>query len=163
MGSIPASIFGSLFFIDVDAQLLGRVVGSILISIVIIRRFGFEPSNLSFRWLILGGCISGFLSSITGIGGPVAAMMLLNYGLVGTCFVATEATTALVNHVIKIVVYSKYSLITLNGLAHGSFLGIAMVAGSWTGKKIIERISKKTFVISVEILLVLTGIWFLIQ
>lgn len=161
IGSIPASIFGAFFFVDVDANILGKIVGSILIVIVIVRRLGFEPSNLSNYWLILGGVTSGFLSSVTGIGGPIAAMLLLNFGLVGTCFVATEATTALVNHFIKIIIYSKYELISWSGVAHGSFLGIAMVAGSWTGKKIIERISKRTFVLFVEILLFLTGIWFL--
>ncbi|MBY0427575.1 MAG: sulfite exporter TauE/SafE family protein [Cytophagales bacterium] len=160
-GSIPASILGALFFVDVDAHLLGKVVGLVLIIIVIVRRLGYEPENLSNQWLILGGIISGFLSSVTGIGGPVAAMLLLNYGLVGTCFVATEATTAVINHLIKIVIYSKYQLITWNGLAHGCFLGIAMIAGSWTGKKIIERISKKTFILFVELLLLVTGIWFL--
>lgn len=40
----------------------------------------------------------------------------------------------------------------------GLFLGTSMIPGSWTGKKIIQRMSREKFLILVEVLLVISGV-----
>lgn len=40
---------------------------------------------------------------------------------------------------------------------YGLFIGVAMILGSWTGKKIIERLPRKAFVLLVEVLLLISA------
>jgi len=61
-------------------------------------------------------------------------------------------------HLTKTVVYNKYSPIGWTELYYGLFIGLAMILGSWTGKQIIEKFSRKKFLLLVEILLVLSGL-----
>lgn len=37
-------------------------------------------------------------------------------------------------------------------------LGIGMIIGSWTGKKMIEKLSKEKFILLVEILLIVSAL-----
>ncbi|MFN3300658.1 MAG: hypothetical protein ACK41Z_10750, partial [Sediminibacterium sp.] len=55
-------------------------------------------------------------------------------------------------------VYNKYSLIGQTELYYGLFIGVAMILGSWTGKKIIEKLSREKFILLVEILLIISGL-----
>ncbi|MCE5284943.1 MAG: hypothetical protein LLG02_03700 [Pelosinus sp.] len=57
-------------------------------------------------------------------------------------------------HIVKIVVYQKYLILEIEGL----FVIISMVIGTWTGKKIIEKMPQKTFVTFVTLLLIGMGL-----
>ncbi len=53
--------------------------------------------------------------------------------------------------------YQKYALIGINELGYGLLIGGSMILGSWTGKKIIEKLPREKYVLSVEILLVVSA------
>lgn len=73
-------------------------------------------------------------------------------------YIASEAFSALAMHLTKTIVYNQYSLIGQTELSYGLLIGVAMIAGSWAGKKIIDKLSKDKFVLIVEILLVISGL-----
>ena len=106
--------------------------------------------------------MTGFLSGIAGSAGAVGAAFFLGLNITATAYIASEAFTALTMHLTKTMVYGKYSLIGLTELYYGLFIGAAMILGSWTGKKIIERLPKHIFLIIVEILLIISGIQMII-
>ncbi|SDZ85528.1 Sulfite exporter TauE/SafE [Bizionia paragorgiae] len=108
--------------------------------------------------MLIGGGLTGFLSGLIGSAGPIGAAFFLGLDLTATAYVASEAFTALTMHLTKTVVYSKYALIGKEELYYGLFIGAAMILGSWSGRKIIEKISRDKFIFLVEILLIITGI-----
>ncbi|XER05035.1 hypothetical protein SRRS_05150 [Sporomusa rhizae] len=61
-------------------------------------------------------------------------------------------------HVTKSIVYQKYLGIGLEAVKLGLFIGIAMIAGTWAGKKVIEKLPKETFVKFVTLLLLVMGL-----
>ncbi len=65
-------------------------------------------------------------------------------------------------HITKTIVYQKYLGIGLSSLGIGLFMGIAMVAGTWIGKKVISKMPKEKFVKFVGVLLMLVGLQMLI-
>lgn len=65
-------------------------------------------------------------------------------------------------HVTKTVIYQKYLGIGLKELGIGLFMGMAMISGTWVGKKVIEKMSKEKFTLFVEVLLGLIGLQMLI-
>jgi len=81
-----------------------------------------------------------------------------NYAnLAPTAYVASEAVTAVVMHLTKTVVYSRYALLTVQDIVVGIVLGMAMVFGSWTSRHFIKKMSGKVFGYFMDILLIAAG------
>jgi len=157
-GALPFSIIGSRMLILATPEYLIKGIGGLLILMVIYRRLGLKVFTVKDRWLFVGGIATGFLSGIAGSAGPLGAACFVGLNLSPVAYISSEAFTALSMHISKTIVYQKYSLIGLNELGYGLVCGLAMILGSYTGKKIIERISKEKFILLVDILLVLSGL-----
>ncbi|MCL6567279.1 MAG: TSUP family transporter, partial [Acidobacteriia bacterium] len=102
--------------------------------------------------------VVGFLSAVVGSAGPLGAAVFLSLHLPPPAYVATEAVTATLMHLTKSVIYGRYALMTAADLLMGLALGGAMVLGSWTGRKLIERLSPQWVSRLVESLLVLAAL-----
>jgi len=107
---------------------------------------------------LLGGAFTGFLSGLAGSAGPLGAAFFLGLDLPAVSYIASEAVTALAMHLTKTIVYQKYALLGMHELGYGMLLGIGMITGSWTGKKMIEKLSKEKFILLVEILLIVSAL-----
>ncbi len=97
--------------------------------------------------LIVGGGFVGFLSGLVGSAGPLAAAIFLSLGLPSVAYIASEGTTALVMHGVKIIMYQQYISLDQDLWVLAALMGIAMIIiiGSWTAKRIIEHIPQKKF------------------
>ncbi|MBP7509063.1 MAG: sulfite exporter TauE/SafE family protein [Prolixibacteraceae bacterium] len=158
VAAIPFSFAGSYLFTDIDSKKIKIGIGIFLILIVLYRRLKIKRISFGYRGMLIGGGLTGFLSGLAGSAGPLGAAFFLGLNLSAIAYVASEAFTALTMHLTKTVVYGRYSLIGLAELYYGFFIGVAMILGSWAGKRIIQKLSKTTFIIVVEILLVISGI-----
>ena len=160
--AIPLAILGSYLFSDIDSKIIKIAIGIFLVLLVAYRRI---KKNISLRekGMLIGGGITGFLSGLAGSAGPLGAAFFLGLNLTATAYIASEAFTALIMHLTKTIVYNKFSLIGQSEIYYGLFIGIAMILGSWTGKKIIENLPKNKFIILVEILLLISGIIMIIK
>ncbi len=156
--AIPLTILGSYLFADIDSDKIKISIGVFLIILVIYRRTKIEKIELGESGMLLGGGLTGFLSGLAGSAGPLGAAFFLGLNLTATAYVASEAFTALIMHLTKTIVYKKYSLIGQTELYYGLFIGVAMMLGSWTGKKIIEKLNRDKFILLVEILLIISGL-----
>lgn len=159
--AVPLSITGSCLFSDIDVRTIKISIGVFLILLIIYRRTPLKKISLGNKGMLLGGGITGFLSGLAGSAGPLGAAFFLSCNLTATAYVASEAFTALVIHLIKIIVYDKYALIGRTELYYGLFIGIAMIAGSWAGKKIVQKLPQDKFVLLVEIMLFISGLHFM--
>lgn len=112
----------------------------ILLKYVGVLRWKISPS-----FLFLGGGIVGFLSGLVGSAGPLGAAIFLTLSLTPSAYIATEAITALGIHGVKMAVYQRY--VPLNGelLWLAGFIGLAMILGNWSGKRLIERLPRDQF------------------
>jgi len=155
--AIPLTILGSYLFTDIDSKKIKIGIGVFLILLVVYRRINIKKISLGEKGMFLGGGLTGFLSGLAGSAGPLGAAFFLGLNLTATAYVASEAFTALTMHLTKTIVYNKFSLIGQTELYYGLFIGVAMILGSWTGKKIIEKLSKGKFILLVEILLIISG------
>jgi uncharacterized protein len=158
LGAVPLSIVGSRLFVDLPKGYITTGIGILLIGIVVLRRLGIRQFNIGQTGLFFGGALTGFLSGLAGSAGPLGAAFFLQLNLPAVAYVASEAVTAIAMHLTKIMVYQRYALIDLQAIAYGALLGIGMVLGSWTGKKIIERLPRDKFVTFVELLLLISAL-----
>lgn len=156
--AIPLTILGSYLFTDMDSTTIQMGIGLFLIFLVIYRRINIQKIRLGDKGMLLGGGLTGFLSGLAGSAGPIGAAFFLGLNLKATAYVASEAVTALTMHLTKTIIYQKYSLVGQTELYYGLFIGLAMILGSWAGKKIIEKVSRQKFMLLVEILLIISGL-----
>jgi hypothetical protein len=90
------------------------------------------------------------------------APFFLAAGLLKSAYIGTEAAATVVMHVTKLVAYGIAALLSVAVLAVGLVMAPAMIAGSWIGKRIVDRLPERIFVAIIEVVLVVTGIAFLI-
>jgi uncharacterized membrane protein YfcA len=60
-------------------------------------------------------------------------------------YIATEASTAFAMHASKMLVYSRYITLHQRDWIIAALLAVAMVLGSWIGKRSVERLSAERF------------------
>ena len=157
-GAVPASIVGSRLFVALRRH---PSCGSSACSC-----WGSSPSGTRavgrrpFPGPLLApaGLVVGLLSAIAGSAGPLGAAVFLGLRLPAGAYVATEAVTAVLMHLTKSVVYGRYAALTPPDLIRGLALGGAMMIGSWTGRKVVERLPERGFDVLVEVLLVVAAL-----
>jgi uncharacterized protein len=163
LGAVPLAALGGIVFATAPAPYLRRALGLFLILTVIYRHTPFGQNQ---RVGLLGfagvGAVFGFLSAILGSVGPLQAPFFLAYGLVKGAYIGTEALSTVTMHLVKIGVYSSYSLLSLETFILGLAIGSVLIVGSWLGKRILDRVPARVFPTIVEGVIVIAGAQFLI-
>lgn len=157
LGAVPCAVAGALLFYRLESRWLSFGLGILLLLLVVQRRL--KPARFfGGRTAVAGGgALTGFLSAVAGSAGPLGAAVFLSLGLTPTAYIASEAFTALTLHLVKVVSYQRLALLDYSDFMIGCFLGVAMVLGSWSGKKIVDKIPKEKWIILVELLLVVSA------
>jgi hypothetical protein len=78
-------------------------------------------------------------------------------------YIGTEALATVVMHVTKLVAYHQAAVLSGSAVLVGLALGPLMVAGSYAGKHIVDRLPERVFVVIIEVVLVVAGLLFLIR
>lgn len=163
LGGVPAALLGGLLFATTPLSALTRILGAFLLVVVAWRHLRpGPPPNIPQRSFVILGAGSSFLSALLGSVGPLMAPFFLAYGLVKGAYIGTEALSTVIMHATKLVAYGTASLLTTGTVAIGVALGSIMVAGSFTGKRIVDRLPDRVFVIVIEGVLIVAGLIFLI-
>ena len=164
LGGVPLALAGGLLFARAPLTGLTRLLGLFLLLIVAWRRFRpqtkFRPPLRSFA---LVGAAASFLSALLGSVGPLMAPFFLAYGLVKGAYIGTEALATVVMHVTKLVAYRESNVISGAAALAGLALGPIMVGGSWAGKRIVDRLPERVFVLLIEATMTIAGLLFLIR
>lgn len=163
LGAVPAAVVGGLLFAAAPVALLTRLLGAFLLGVVAWRRLGPRTGHrMPLRAFAPLGAGSSFVSALLGSVGPLMAPFFLAYGLAKGAYIGTEALCTLLMHVVKLIVYGGTDLLTANGLLVGLLIGAVLIAGSYLGKKIVDRVPERAFVLLVEGTLVVAGVRFLV-
>ena len=162
LGSVPLAIIGSMVYVTLPAFWIKKSIGAFLLIVVLFQRF-YKPVRVGTPWFFLPlGGVSGFLSALVGGVGPLSAPFFLAYGLAKEAFVGTEALCATIMHLVKSITYNRLDILGPRELSAGLLYGGVMVGGSFTAKKILEKLSREQFLHLVEALLFLIGLYMLL-
>ena len=162
LGGVPMALVGGFLFAHSPLAALTRVLGAFLILIVLLRHL---PKLKSFRTPLKGfaliGAASSFLSALLGSVGPLMAPFFLAYGLVKGAYIGTEALATVVMHVTKLIAYRESAILPLHAVVSGLALGPIMVAGSFAGKRVVDKLPERVFVLIIDLTLLAAGLLFL--
>ncbi len=164
VGAVPSALLGGFLFATAPLKALTRLLGAFLLLIVIWRHLRPAPARrLPLKSFVAIGAGASFLSALLGSVGPIMAPFFLGYGLVKAAYIGTEALATVVMHVTKLVAYRQASVLSASAVMIGLALGTLMIAGSWAGKRIVDRLSERVFVMIVEAVLIIAGMLFLVR
>lgn len=164
IGGVPLAITGGFLFAKAPLSALTRVLGLFLIIIVVWRhsRRGRLPKPSLHQFALIGAG-SSFLSALLGSVGPLMAPLFLAYGLVKGAYIGTEALATVVMHVSKLIAYRQSDLLHRHALVVGLLLGPTMICGSFIGKKIVDALPEKLFILIIDATLIIAGLLFIIR
>jgi len=163
LGGVPMALLGGFLFATAPLKTLTRLLGAFLLVIVVWRHARPAPKRLPLKSFAALGAGSSFLSALLGSVGPLMAPFFLAYGLVKGAYIGTEALATVVMHVSKLVAYRQAEVLSGSAVLVGLALGPLMVAGSYAGKHIVDRLPERVFVVIIEVVLVVAGLLFLIR
>ena len=163
LGAVPFAFIGGLLFASAPLSPLTRLLGLFLLLTVAWRHLRpGPPRRPPLRGFVLIGGLFSFLSELLGSVGPLMAPFFLAFGLVKGAYIGTEALCTVVMHLTKLVAYGQASILSPRSVAIGVAMGPLMIAGSALGKRIVDRLPERAFVVIIEGVLVLAGVAFLV-
>ncbi len=157
-GALPMAVIGAALFTRLSGQDLKILIALFLIVLVTLRRLKLLPVSIRQRWLLPGGALVGFLSGTVGSAGPLGAAFFLGLDLMPLAYIASEATTALVMHLGKMVIYQQNMQLNMAEWTLGLGMGVAMFGGTWAGRKLVLRLNRNQFLLLVDACLLVGAI-----
>ena len=161
--AIPLSALGAFSFVRLPRELVVRCIGVTILLFVVLKYMGVLTLKPSKGLLIAGGGAVGFLSGLVGSAGPLGAAVFLVLALPPVSYIASEATTALVMHGVKMLVYRQFIFLDRTFWLLAVSIGGAMVLGTWSAKRVIELIPRDKFQQYVSILLAAIALYMAIH
>ena len=164
LGGVPFALLGGYLFATAPLAALTRLLGAFLLLVVLWRHLRPKQPKPFPPPVFAGiGAGSSFLSALLGSVGPIMAPFFLAFGLVKGAYIGTEAMSTVVMHVTKLVAYRQTSILTRSDVLVGLALGPIMILGSYLGKRILDRLPERIFILIIEAVLITAGFTFLIR
>lgn len=161
--AVPGAALGGLLVHHVDPRWLLAVLAALAISsgikgLLPAKNQGSEHSRLAILPMAGIGLLVGFVSALTGTGGPVVLIPLLMFWR--QPFPLTIASAQAIQLPVAMSATAAHSLSGPQNLTLACSLGLILLIGSLAGQHISRRFNLRTLQIAVCVLLLLTGLWF---
>jgi uncharacterized membrane protein YfcA len=164
LGGVPLAFAGGLLFATAPLSALTRLLGAFLIAVVIWRHIRpGPPRRPRLTAFALIGAAASFLSALLGSVGPLMAPFFLAYGLLKGAYIGTEALATVLVHVVKLAAYRQGAVLSAPVILVGLALGPIMVGGSYVGKRVVDRLPERVFVLLIEATMTAAGLLFLLR
>ncbi len=157
--ALPLAALGAFGFSILPKEMVTRFVGIGLIVLVLLKLFAKKELPANKGTFLIGGAITGGLSGLVGSGGPIGAAVFLSLELSPIAYISSEAMTAVLMHLVKSLVYGKFSEMTLQAGILGLAMGVCMLVGTYVARHFIKDMPKDKFKKYVSILLLAVGIY----
>jgi uncharacterized membrane protein YfcA len=156
--SIPASLLGAALFLQTDLRAINLILAVVVLLIVPARRYlEHRRINMQLHWFpALGGAV-GLITGLGGAVGPTVIPFLLSYGLIGAACVGTDGMNSAIAHLVRTIVYASGGALPAKAISIGSGLGIAMIAGSYAGHRLLKVMNAKSYTLVIEASLIVMG------
>jgi uncharacterized membrane protein YfcA len=162
--SVVFTIMGALLVNQLPQDTLKGILGLFLVSFGILSLFelvpAIRPNDVRFA---LAGGLSGFLAGLIGTGGALRGAALNAFGIPKTNYLATAAAVALAVDATRIPIYFSQGFLKASYYWYIPLLFGTAIAGSFTGKKIVDKVSQKHFKTLVLVAVVIVGLKFVVD
>jgi uncharacterized membrane protein YfcA len=164
LGSVPATVLGTLWFTVAAPSVVTRLFGAVLIAAVVWRRLSpHPPENFTRLWFVPLGAAYGLLAGTSAALASLPGPFFLAYGLRKEAYVGTIGVSVFLGQVVKLAIFGPAGFLTTSVLQTSAILAPFVVGGTVLGKRILSRASEGAFVIAMDVFMVVAGLMFLIR
>ena len=158
LGGVPAAALGARTLLILPERLVDVALGLFFLVMVPGRRW-LASRNLKFGFwhLAAAGAVIGFLTGIVVSTGPLSVPAFAAYGLVKGAFIATEAAGSLALYISKALTFHQFGALPTDILVKGLITGSSVMAGTYTARLIVERLSVATFQHLLDGVMIISG------
>jgi uncharacterized membrane protein YfcA len=162
--SVLTTFIGAMLFDRLDIEVISVVFAAIILLFVV---YSFKNSRFKIpaggRSLVLGGALSGIMGGLVGMGGPFRSIFLVSALKKKNIYIATSATLAVLISLTRISVYLYND--NLNQDYYIYILPLVVIAfiSTYTGLKLLSRLSSLVVKRSVLVMLALVAIKILLD
>jgi uncharacterized membrane protein YfcA len=159
LGGVPAAALGARTLLILPERLIDVALGLFFLIMVPGRRW-LASRNLKFGFwhLAIAGTVIGFLTGIVVSTGPLSVPAFAAYGLVKGAFIATEAAGSLALYISKALTFRQFGALPSDIVVKGLISGSSVMAGTYTARLIVERLSVVTFQRLLDGVMVVSGV-----
>ena len=158
LGGIPAAALGARTLLILPERIVDIALGLFFLAMVPGRRWlATRNITLGFGGLAVAGAVIGFLTGVVVSTGPLSVPALTAYGLVKGAFIASEAAGSLALYISKAITFRQFGALPIDIVLKGLISGSAVMAGTYTARLIVERLSVATFQRLLDGVMVISG------
>lgn len=150
--ALPAAWGGVLLLRQMQPAYLSLFLGLFLLgNLPLMLRRGREPKNSpqniphSLVWLPVIGVLAGFISGFTGAVGLLFNQFYHKLGLDKSEIVATRAANDVLLHLVKVILYVNYGMVSKATLLAGGLVAVAALVSSFGMKLSLHHIPDHVF------------------
>lgn len=162
LGLLPGAFLGIFIFQLLPKDIIKLAMG-IFIMLMIFLPVSKKKNRLDM-WIFLPvGLAAGFFGIFFGASGPLTSPFYVRQGIIKEAMIGTKSFCSLLEHSLKIALFG---MIGVNVLDYGNlllYLIIALVPGIYIGKKLLNIISDRSFLIAFKVLLFFLAARIIIQ
>ena len=155
----PLTVAGAYGFLAVPNELMTRIPCAVLVIFAILELYQKITLPKSRMTMIVGGGISGVINGLLCLSGPVSSAVFLTLGLSPVAYIATEAASATIMHIVQMVMYGEFGLLDIKVLLDGIYIGVAMSLGNFFAMKRIQTIKRRNYRKIVAAVMIAASIW----
>jgi uncharacterized membrane protein YfcA len=156
---VPAAALGARTLLVLPAQGVDVALGLFFLAMIPGRRWlAAMRFRLALWQLAVAGGFVGFLTGVVLSTGPLSVPVFTAYGLLKGAFLSTEAATSLALMVSKIATFRDLGALPTDSIIKGLIIGASVMAGSFAGKFVVQRMSLARFQNILDGLLLCSGI-----
>lgn len=158
--AVIGAFLGAWLFASIKLEWLQIVIGLFLVSTLWQYRWGKKKKSFPMKIGYFGplGFAVCFLSSLIGATGAVLNPFYLNYGVVKEELVATKAANSFLIAIVQLSTYASFGKLTGDLWIYGLMIGLGASVGNVVGKKLLQRLTVKSFRLAVIIVMVASGV-----
>jgi uncharacterized membrane protein YfcA len=156
---VPAAALGARTLVVLPSHIVDTALGVFFLAMIPTRRWLRHHSFHILLWqLAIAGAAIGYITGIVLSTGPLSVPAFTSYGLLKGAFLSTEAASSLALMVSKVVTFQQIGALPPASLIQGLIIGASVMAGSFVGKVIVQRMSLRTFEYVLDGLLFCSGL-----
>jgi uncharacterized membrane protein YfcA len=156
---VPAAALGARTMLVLPAHGVDMALGVFFLAMIPARRWlRARDLHMALWQLAVAGAVIGFITGIVLSTGPLSVPAFTAYGLTKGAFLSTEAATSLALMVSKIVTFRALGALPLPTLIRGLIIGCSVMAGTFAGKRVVQRMSPHSFQLLLDALLLCSGV-----
>ncbi len=144
--SVLFTLLGALLVNYISQSILKSVLGIFLVSYsawsLLKQDLSLSPSTKNS---VIGGGLSGFFAGLIGTGGVLRGAFYTAFNLEKSVYLATAAAVSLSVDVTRIPVYATSGFLSAQYYYYIPILFSLAILGSFTGRRIMQRIPQKVF------------------